>query len=89
MSCCHVLCSCLLGGECSYKRRAPDTLKAHEVAALMRNCQAQPDMCSRAGPTKVFLLVHGDFPDESIPVGFIFKRGFQIRMQKGLQVGGL
>lgn len=39
-----------------------------------------------SGPTKLFLLISGDFPDDEVPAGFIYKRNFQIRMQKGLQV---
>ncbi|DBA88901.1 TPA: hypothetical protein ACH3X2_000142 [Trebouxia sp. C0005] len=38
------------------------------------------------GPTKMFLLVHGHFEENCIPDGFLFKRAFQIRMKKGMQV---
>ena len=38
-----------------------------------------------AGPTKVFLLACGSLQEDSIPAGFIYKRGFQIRMKKGIQ----
>lgn len=41
---------------------------------------------SPAGPTKMFLLIHGQFPEDSISSGFLYKRGFQLRMKKGLQV---
>ena len=34
----------------------------------------------------MFLLVHGHFEENCIPDGFLFKRGFQIRMKKGMQV---
>ncbi len=34
----------------------------------------------------MFLLVHGHFEENCIPDGFLFKRGFQIRMKKGTQV---
>jgi hypothetical protein len=34
----------------------------------------------------MFLLVHGHFEENCIPDGFLFKRAFQIRMKKGMQV---
>ena len=34
----------------------------------------------------MFLLVHGRFEENCIPDGFLFKRAFQIRMKKGMQV---
>lgn len=42
--------------------------------------------CDLAGPTKMFLLACSSLQEDSIPAGFLYKRGFQIRMKKGTQV---
>ena len=38
------------------------------------------------GPTKMFLLACSSLQEDCIPAGFLYKRGFQIRMKKGTQV---
>ena len=47
---------------------------------------AKTDIRDCIGPTKMFLLVCGHFQEGCIPAGFMYKRGFQIRMKKGMQV---
>ncbi|KAL0028173.1 hypothetical protein WJX77_012193 [Trebouxia sp. C0004] len=67
-------------------QKAMDDVARRLIRTLVMSTQDMPDGKASAGPTKMFLLVHGHFEDNCIPDGFLFKRGFQIRMKKGMQV---
>lgn len=67
-------------------QKAMDDVARRLIRTLVMNTQDMPEGKASAGPTKMFLLVHGQFEENCIPDGFVFKRGFQIRMKKGMQV---
>lgn len=67
-------------------QKAMDDFARRAIRTLVMNTQDLPEGKASAGPTKMFLLIHGQFPEDSISSGFLYKRGFQLRMKKGLQV---
>ncbi|KAL3149701.1 hypothetical protein ABBQ38_013531 [Trebouxia sp. C0009 RCD-2024] len=67
-------------------QKAMGDLARRTIRALVMNTQDMPEGKASAGPTKMFMLACSSLQEESIPAGFLYKRGFQIRMKKGIQV---